>query len=296
LNEIIEFMSITIAQIGNAPLTMGGLLGSIAVLIVGLWIARNIRHLVHNVIAPRFDIHPSTGFALSAVIFYIIVTATLMITLSFLGFDLSNLAIVAGALSVGIGLGLQNIANNFVSGLLLLFDRSIKVGDYIELGNGERGTIEQIRVRSTIIRTNDDDEVIVPNSHFLSESVTNWTLSEDLHRMHIPFGVAYGSDVDKLYTLIEGLARTLPDVKLDDPERLPRLWFTAMADSALNFELILWVKPPATMRLHGTTSVFLRAIHKALNENNFEIPFPQRDVHIRTTPETISRENDLLQQ
>jgi len=285
LVETMKFMHMTIAQVGHAPLTVGGLLGSLAVLIVGLWIARNVRHLMHKVVTPRFNIHPSTGFALSAMAFYIIVTITLMMTLGFLGFDLSNLAIIAGALSVGIGLGLQNIANNFVSGLLLLFDRSIKVGDYIELANGTRGTIEQIRVRSTIIRTNDDVEAIVPNSYFLSDSVTNWTLSEQSRRMHIPFGVAYGSDVDKLYTLIEGLAYKLPDVKLDDAERMPRLWFIEMADSALNFELILWVNPPATMRPRGTTSVFLRAIHKALNENNFEIPFPQRDVHIRSTIE-----------
>ncbi|RME33116.1 MAG: hypothetical protein D6794_11945 [Deltaproteobacteria bacterium] len=100
----------------------------------------------------------------------------------------------------------------------------------------------------------------------------------------MPFGVAYGSDVDKVFEVIEALARELPGVKLDDPERLPRLWFTEMAESSLNFELIVWVVPPATMRPRGTTSVFLRAIHKALLEHGFEIPFPQRDVHIKSLP------------
>ena len=284
MKEMINYLDFTIIQIGNAQLTAGGLLASVLVMVFGLWLASKLRHVVQRVIVPRFGIHRSTGFALGAVVYYVLVTFTFICTLSLLGFDLSNMAIVAGALSVGIGLGLQNIANNFVSGLLLLFDRSIKVGDYVELGNGSRGTIEQIRVRSTIIRTNDDVEVIVPNSYFLSDSVTNWTLSEQSRRMHIPFGVAYGSDVDKLYELIDRLAKTLPDVKLDDPERLPRLWFTELADSALNFELILWVHPPATMRPRGTTSTFLRVIYRALNENGFEIPFPQRDIHIRATP------------
>jgi len=284
MNQLFSRLDITILHIGDMSLTLGGLLASMTALVVGLWLARRLRHLIHRVVAPRFDIHPSTGFALGAMVFYIVVIITLMLTFSLLGFDLSNLAIVAGALSVGIGLGLQNIANNFVSGLLLLFDRSIKVGDYVELGDGTRGTIEQIRVRSTIIRTNDDVEAIVPNSHFLTDPVLNWTLSEHSRRMHISFGVAYGSDIDHLEKVILEVAHKLPHAKLDDPTRMPRLWFTDMADSALSFELIIWVLPPATMLPRGTTSTYLRAIHKALLANGFEIPFPQRDVHIRTAP------------
>jgi small-conductance mechanosensitive channel len=287
MNEISNQMNVVIFKAGNAVMTLGGLVAAALVLTLGYWIARKTRILIQKVLAPRFNIDRSTGFALGTMAFYVIVVLTTLCALDLLGFDISNLAIVAGALSVGIGLGLQSIANNFVSGLLLLFDRSIKVGDYIELSEGYRGSIEQIRVRSTIIRTNDDIEVIVPNSHFLSEPVINWTLSEASRRMHIPFGVGYGSDVDKLFDIIVELAHKLPDVKLDDPERMPRLWFTEMGESSLNFELILWVKPPATMRPRGTTSVMLRAIHKALQDHDFEIPFPQRDVHIRTMPDTM---------
>lgn len=284
LSQAQTWLEIELLHIGGAKLTLGGLLGSLLVLIIGYWIARRVRRLVIDHIAPRFNIARHTAFALGSVVFYVIVIVTTMLGLELVGFDLSNLAIIAGALSVGIGLGLQNIANNFVSGLLLLFDRSIKVGDYVELGDGTRGVIDQVRVRSTIIRTNDDVEAIVPNSQFLSDKVINWTLTGNYRRMHIPFGVAYGSDVDKVFEVIEALARELPGVKLDDPERLPRLWFTEMAESSLNFELIVWVVPPATMRPRGTTSVFLRAIHKALLEHGFEIPFPQRDVHIKSLP------------
>jgi len=287
MSELLNDMDVVLFHLGNVTLTLGGLIASMLVLTIGYWLARKLRFVIQCIIAPRFRIEKNTAFALGTVVFYIVVTVTTVIGLTLLGFDLSNLAIVAGALSVGIGLGLQGIANNFVSGLLLLFDSSIKVGNYVELGDGTRGTIEQIRVRSTIIRTNDDIEAIVPNSHFLSDPVINWTLSEGCRRMHIPFGVAYGSDIDKVYDVIEGMARTLPHVKLDDPERLPRLWFTEMADSSLNFELIIWVKSPATMRPRGTTSIFLRAIHQTLVAHDFEIPFPQRDVHIRTMPDTL---------
>jgi len=282
MNSVLKDLDVVLFHLGNVTLTLGGLLASMLVLTFGYWLARKLRFLITRVIGPRFKIEKDTSFALSTLVFYAIVSITTIIGLSLLGFDLSNLAIVAGALTVGIGLGLQNIANNFVSGLLLLFDRSIKVGNYVELGDGTRGTIEQIRVRSTIIRTNDDIEALVPNSHFMSAPVMNWTLSESSRRMHIPFGVAYGSDIDKVFELIEAMARQQPDVKLDDPDKLPRLWFTEMADSSLNFELIVWVKPPATMRPRGTTSTFLRAIHQTLVEHDFEIPFPQRDVHIRT--------------
>ena len=287
MNELLSQMNIVIFQAGNVIMTLGSLVASALVLTMGYWFARKIRIVIQKVLAPRFNINRSTAFALGTMAFYVMVILTTLCALDLLGFDISNLAIVAGALSVGIGLGLQSIANNFVSGLLLLFDRSIKVGDYIELSEGYRGSIEQIRVRSTIIRTNDDIEVIVPNSHFLSAPVINWTLSEASRRMHIPFGVGYGSDVDKLFDIIVELAHKLPDVKLDDAKRMPRLWFTEMGESSLNFELILWVKPPATMHSRGTTSVMLRAIHKALQEHGFEIPFPQHDVHIRTMPDTM---------
>jgi len=282
MNTFLSDMDVVLLHLGNVTLTLGGLLTSMLVLSFGYWLARKLRFLIYRIMGPRFHIEKNTAFALGTLVFYLIVSVTTVAGLSLLGFDLSNLAIIAGALSVGIGLGLQGIANNFVSGLLLLFDSSIKVGNYVELSDGTRGIIEQVRVRSTIIRTNDDIEAIVPNSHFLSAPVLNWTLTESSRRMHIPFAVAYGSDVDKVFEIIEAIACKLPHVKLDDPDRKPRLWFTEMADSSLNFELIIWVTPPATMRPRGTSSIFLRAIHQALLEHDFEIPFPQRDIHIRT--------------
>jgi len=283
MHKLFDTLNVPLIQISGTAISLANILSSLAVLVLGTWLSRKARTLVTRKIAPGFNIHPSTGFALGAVSFYIGTALTLIFAISCLGFNLGNLAIVAGALSVGIGLGLQTIANNFVSGLLLLFDRSIKVGDYVELADGTRGAITQIRVRSTIIMTNDGVEVIVPNSKFLSDQVINWTLCDDARRVHVPFGVAYGSDVNRVMQLVLETARELPCAILDEDERKPRVWFTEMADSSLNFELVVWVKKPATLKPHGTLSIFLCAVHRALVKNGFEIPFPQRDVHIKST-------------
>lgn len=287
MNELTGKMNIALFSVGGTTITLGGLLAAIVVQVVGWWLSRRLSRLVHKTLAPRFSIHPSTAFALGAVVYYIGVALTFGFTLTALGFDLSNLALIAGALSVGIGLGLQNIANNFVSGLILLFDRSIKVGDYIELANGLRGTISQIRVRSTIIMTNDSVEVIVPNSQFLSDQVINWTLTSDIRRLHVPFGVAYGSDVDKVVEVALAAARKLPFVILDDPERPPKVWFTAMAESSLDFTLLIWVRADATLHPRSTLSECTFAMHRALVAAGIEIPFPQRDVHIKTPPRAL---------
>jgi len=184
-----------VLEISGTTITLAELFAGFTVLVIGLWLAKKGRTFIRNTIAPRFDIDHSTAYAISSMAYYLCTLFTILFAISIIGFDLSNLALVAGALSVGVGLGLQTIANNFVSGLLLLFDRSMKVGDYVELADGTRGLITKILVRSTIIMTNDGVEVIVPNSHFLSDKIINWTLSDEARRMHIPFGVAYGSDV-----------------------------------------------------------------------------------------------------
>jgi small-conductance mechanosensitive channel len=282
VESILALLNFELFHINNTAVTPLALLISITIFSAGFWLGAHSRRFLNNIIHMRFGIPRNTAFAISTIVFYIIVVATIMMSLSAIGFDLRNVAIVAGALSVGIGLGLQSIANNFMSGLLLLFDRSIRVGDYIELGDELRGHIEEIRVRSTIIKTNDNVEMIVPNSRFMSEQVINWTLSDTIKRAHVPFSVAYGSDVDRLYEVILATAQTLPHVVLDRADFTPQLWFLEMGESSLNFELIVWVHRDAAVRPRGTRSVYLRHIHRALLDNQFEIPFPQRDLHIKS--------------
>jgi small-conductance mechanosensitive channel len=207
-----------------------------------------------------------------------IILATL-VGLSLAGFSLTNLAIVAGALSVGIGFGLQNIVNNFVSGIILLFERPIRTGDWIVAGDVE-GYVRRISIRSTLIETFDRADVIVPNSALISNNVTNWMLRDTWGRLTVPVGVAYGSDVDKVTELLLCVAREHPLVLVDSTKvRPPIVLFRGFGDSSLNFELRCFIREIEKRLV--TLSEFNYAIEKKLRQAGIEIPLPQRDIHVR---------------
>jgi len=203
-----------------------------------------------------------------------------LIGLSLAGFSFTNLAIIAGALSVGIGFGLQNIVNNFISGIILLFERPIRTGDWVVVGNTE-GYVRKISIRSTQIETFDRADVIVPNSELISNQVTNWMLRDPWGRVIVPIGVAYGSDVEKVRDLLLQVAREHPLV-ITDSTRVspPRVLFRSFGDNSLNFELRCFIRN-VDQRL-ATVSELNFAIEKALREANIQIPFPQRDLHLRS--------------
>jgi small-conductance mechanosensitive channel len=200
-----------------------------------------------------------------------------------LGLNFKNVAIVAGALSVGIGFGLQNIVNNFVSGLILLFERPIRRGDWIVVGNTE-GYVRDISIRSTRIETFDRADVIVPNSELISNQVTNWMLSNNVGRLKSAVGVAYGSDVEKVMEVLETIADTHPDVISDHPDYPIRVLFINFGDSALNFELRCYVKN-VDNRLRIQSDIN-QSIDREFRKENIEIPFPQRVVHMENTEDT----------
>ncbi len=203
-----------------------------------------------------------------------------IIGLSLAGFSFTNLAIIAGALSVGIGFGLQNIVNNFVSGIILLFERPIRTGDWIVVGNTE-GYVRKISIRSTQIETFDRADVIVPNSELISNQVTNWMLHDPWGRVIVPVGVAYGSDVEQVRDLLLQVARDHTLVIVDSSRvSAPRVLFRSFGDSSLNFELRCFIRN-VDQRL-ATLSELNFAIEKALREANIQIPFPQRDLHLRS--------------
>ncbi|MDH5518275.1 MAG: mechanosensitive ion channel [Gammaproteobacteria bacterium] len=210
---------------------------------------------------------------------YIGVALALIISLSIAGVEFGNLAIIAGALSVGIGFGLQNIVNNFVSGLILLFERPIKKGDWIIVGQTE-GFVKQISIRSTQIETFDRADVIVPNSELISGQVTNWMLKNVRGRIRIPIGVAYGSDTALVNKLLLEIARNNPYVVRDADSPEPVVLFMAFGDSALLFELRVFIYN--IDRKFQALSDINFAIDAAFREHHIEIPFPQRDVHIKT--------------
>jgi potassium efflux system protein len=256
----------------------------ILVIILGFYIGKKYKSLIYR-IRGQYDISYSTATLLANMGYYVIVVASFLIALKIVGLDLSSFAIIAGALSVGIGFGLQNIVSNFVSGIIMMFEKTIKVGDYIEIDSNTRGEIVDISMRSTVIRTNDNINLIIPNQSFVTNDVINWTLGDDEVRFRVPFGVAYGSKIDEVEKVIlTALEKSnLPYLKKKDYE--PLVVFEEMGDSSLNFELFVWVKGIYARRPRRTRNKFLRLIYKALNDANITIPFPQQDLYVKEFPE-----------
>jgi len=212
---------------------------------------------------------------------YIIITIAVITGLSIAGFNFQSIALIAGALSVGIGFGLQNIVNNFISGLILLFERPIKTGDWVMVGSTE-GYVKRIRIRSTEIQTFDRADVIVPNSELIATQVTNWMLHDSRGRARVPIGVAYGSDTQKVKAILEKVAEEHPRVVTDGSTPKPKVLFRGFGESSLDFELRCFIQD-IDERLQVISDLNF-AIDAAFRENNIQIPFPQRDVHVRDLP------------
>jgi len=228
--------------------------------------------------------------AMVTIIGYIMFLIAILAGLSAAGFDFGKIAIVAGALSVGIGFGLQNIVNNFVSGLILLFERPIRKGDWIVVGTTE-GYVKDIHIRSTIIQTFDRSDVIVPNSELISNQVTNWVLSNDIGRAVIPVGVAYGSDTGQVRDILLAIAEENEDVIKTGSVPKPIVLFRAFGDSSLNFELRVFLND-VDSRIRVVSDINF-AIDKAFREASVEIPFPQRDLHVKSLPDNYKTDNKI---
>jgi small-conductance mechanosensitive channel len=220
---------------------------------------------------------------LSMLINYSIVTLGFLSAMAAVGIEVSQFAIIFGALGVGIGFGLQNIVNNFISGLILVFERPVKIGDTIEVGT-MIGEVRRIGIRSSTVRTYDGAEVIVPNGNLISAEVINWTLSDRIRRIKIPVGVAYGTDPQKVLDLLAGVAKDSKDV-LSFPE--PHALFLGFGASSLDFELRFWTANfEHWMRVASQITV---GVNTALAEAGIQIPFPQRDLHLRSLEPAVEQ-------
>ncbi|MFV1978167.1 MAG: mechanosensitive ion channel family protein, partial [Myxococcota bacterium] len=208
------------------------------------------------------------------------------LALSAAGMDFTRVALFAGAFSVGIGFGLQTVVNNFVSGLILLFERPIQIGDMVEVGT-LCGEVRRIGARSSTIRTFDGAEVIVPNANLITEPVVNWTLSDRRRRLDLEVGVAYGTDPETVLALLQGVAEAHPAV-LETPAA--EALFLEFGDSALNFRLRLWI--PRFEEGFTIRSQLTVAINAALRDAEIQIPFPQRDLHVRSVEPGVIRSLD----
>ncbi|MDH4125187.1 MAG: mechanosensitive ion channel [Gammaproteobacteria bacterium] len=280
--RITSLADVTLFSIGEAPVTGGDILRVMLILVAAMLLSRGIRNIIR-----RFGEGESSGtqaslYTVGRLSHYVIVILAVFIALSSIGIDFGNLALVAGALSVGIGFGLQSIVNNFVSGLIILFEHSLRVGDYIELDTGLTGTVKSINVRSTLINTNDNIDIVVPNSEFVSARLTNWTLAERVLRVRVPFGVAYGSDKELVKKAALEAAAEVSYTLTNMKGREPDVWLVEFGDSSLNFLLLVWVNRQGARRPTRTKSAYLWALETKLRKYGIEIPFPQRDLHLRS--------------
>jgi small-conductance mechanosensitive channel len=267
------------APIPGLGTSIAHLLRVIIMLVAVFWIVSALKRFLFNRYLSRMGTDRALQYAVAQICGYVALAVGVFIVLQNAGIDLSALAIFAGAAGVGIGFGLQNLTSNFISGLVVLAERPIRIGDRIEVG-GVAGQVTAIRARSTTVLTNDNIVIIVPNSEFIAKPVTNWSHGDLRVRFRIPVGVAYGSDVEKVCTLLTAVARE-HSAALDEPE--PTVFFDRFGDSALHFELVVW-SAAMSSRPRRFRSDLNFAIERKLREAGIEVPFQQHDVRVRSLP------------
>jgi potassium-dependent mechanosensitive channel len=269
-------------SVGGTAVTIGGLVRVLVTLGIAALISRALRAALTRVAHHWPDTHRAALYTLGRVIHYTVLALGAVVGLSTIGVDFTTLSVLLGALGIGIGFGLQDVVANFFAGLLILFERHVRVGDFIELESGVSGEVREIRMRATRLTTPDNIDILVPNSAFIRDRVVNWTLDEADRRIHVPFGVAYGSDKEQVQAAgLEAADRVVYTLK-DLPEREPQVWLVGFGDSSLNFELIVWVTVNGVKRPNAAQAAYLWEIHTALSARDIEIPFPQRDLHVRS--------------
>jgi potassium efflux system protein len=270
------------AAFGDIGISLGGILAFGISIYATFLISRAVRFVLEEDVLPRASLPRGVPYALSTAAHYVILFVGFLLAVSAVGFDLSRFALMAGALGVGIGIGLQDVVNNFVSGLILLFERPIQTGDTVEVG-GVMGEVRRIGLRSSTVRTWDGAEVVIPNARFVSDQFVNWTLSDRQRRMTISVGVKYGTDPERVLEILLERANSHPDV-LETPS--PVALFNGFGDSSLDFEVRAWtLRADSWRQVQSEITIF---IDSALKEAGIEIPFPQRDLHLRSVDPDVS--------
>ena len=276
LQSVKQYLSIRLFTLGSSDITVWTIIYVLGVFAIIIWTSNRIRDLVIRFLA-RSSTDIGVRQAIGTIARYVVIVLGLLIIVQTAGVDLSALTILAGALGIGVGLGLQNITNNFLSGVIILFERPIKVGDRVQVGD-IAGDILRISPRATTVMTNDNISIVIPNSDFITNTVINWSLTDRNIRIHVPVGVSYSSDVELVKQVLLEVADEHPGV-LRKPD--PAVLFREFGDSSLNFELLVWTSEYMT-RPSILRSELNFIIRRKFIERNIEIPFPQRDLHVRS--------------
>jgi small-conductance mechanosensitive channel len=274
LKDLFDF---PIIKIGETTITIWSFFFFLVLLVLLYYAAGKIRRLLVERVLTRSHLDAGARAAVGAITRYLVLFVGSLIIMQTVGINLTTLNVLAGAVGIGVGFGLQNIASNFISGLIILFERPIKVGDRIEV-NDVDGDVVEVGARSTVVRTNDNITIIVPNSKFVTESVVNWNRASSRVRFRIPVGVAYGSDAREVESLLLEVAHENENVMREPP---PKVWFNGFGQSSLDFVLLAW-NSTHIHRKGQFISDLNFAIYEKFNQHGIEIPFPQSDLHIRS--------------
>lgn len=272
-----DFLSRRLLAIGDTDVTVSSLLVSIAIFVGSFLLARFVRRLVAEKLLRRTHLDSGVRYALGRVLGYVIIVVGILVALQSLGIPTDTLAVFGGALGVGLGFGLQDLVKNFAAGLVLLIDRSVKVGDRIVIGEAT-GEVVEIRARATIVRTNDDVHLIVPNANLISDTIHNWTFRGSEMRVRIPVGVSYDSNPRQVEEALLEAARGTESI-LKTPA--PSVWFSGFGESTLDFTLLCWTSD-MVHRPRSLESELRFRIHETLEAKGIELPYPQRDLHVRS--------------
>ncbi len=272
-----QFLNFQLFSVSGAPVTVSSII--IFLLLITLFIILGIaaRRILTRRVLKRFNIDSGISYTLSRISQYLIISIGALISFNMVGIDLSSLTVIFGLLSVGIGFGLQNVTSNFISGLIILFERPINVGDRVVVSDIE-GDITEINIRSTMVRTVNNISIIVPNSEFVSKDVINYSHGDPTYRLDINVGVSYKSDLDKVLDALKEVADENENV-MKEPE--PEVHLIEFGESSWNMQLRAWIEdvkfyPKVRNELN-------QAIVRTFRKYDIEIPFPQRDLHMRSS-------------
>lgn len=268
-------------RFGGAAVTLSGVATGVVVFIVA-WALSRLASRALCRLRERSSRAAGLLYVLEKLASYGLIVVGAFVALSAAGLNLSSLAVFAGAIGIGVGLGLQGVVKEFVSGLFLIFDRMLSVGDYVELEGDTRGVIAEIGPRATRIRNNDNINILVPNSRLIEGRVINWTLKGDTRRIHIPFSVAYGARRSEVREAVLAAARASPFTLPETETRKSQVWLVGFGESGLDFELLVWPTREAVKRPAAMHAAYTWAIADALDGAGIEIPFPQTDLRIRS--------------
>jgi small-conductance mechanosensitive channel len=255
--------------------TAGALLWAVVILFLTRPLSRAVRVVLHEELLPRMALPAGADNSVLTLVNYAVIGVGILLAAGAAGLGSTQLVVAFGALGVGIGLGLQDVVNNFVSGLILIFERPIKVGDRVETAS-HLGIVTRIGIRSSTVRTFDGAEVVVPNGDLISKEVINWTLSDQVRRVEVLVGVAYGSDPHRVVEVLEAVTAGNDKVLREPP---PQVLMVGFGNSSLDFRLLVWV---AIDDFLTVSSWMHLAVHDGLKDAGIEIPFPQRDLHLRS--------------